>query len=131
MIKAELLKPLDGDAEGTIREFDQTDFDTLVALGAIRKASKGGDLRDDSPTVSEYVAAGYKASSYPPRGYASRNTAEEIAAAVAAAKPKKALPVKNKIAPPVANKAAPTDQDSDKLAPTTPAAGTTTSQSEA
>jgi hypothetical protein len=34
------------------------------------------------PTVQEWVASGYKASNYPPYGYASRSTPEEIAAAV-------------------------------------------------
>lgn len=43
----------------------------------------GGALRGDGPTVAEYVAAGYLASQYPPSGYASRSTTEEIAAAVA------------------------------------------------
>lgn len=43
-----------------------------------------GGLRDDGPTVGEYVSAGYPATSYPPEGYASRSTADEIAAAVAA-----------------------------------------------
>lgn len=38
MIKAILTKPLDGDPEGTPREFDKVDFDRLVALGAVRKA---------------------------------------------------------------------------------------------
>lgn len=41
-------------------------------------------LRDDGPTVAEYVAAGYPAATYPPKGYASRSTPEEIAQAVAA-----------------------------------------------
>lgn len=36
------------------------------------------------PTVAEWVAAGYKAAAYPPRGYESRSTPEEIAAAIAA-----------------------------------------------
>lgn len=35
MIKAILLKPLDGDPEGSVREFDRADFDRLVAMGAI------------------------------------------------------------------------------------------------
>lgn len=43
-------------------------------------------LKQDGPTVAEYVAAGYKASNYPPGGYASRSAQEEIAAAVAAEK---------------------------------------------
>lgn len=38
----------------------------------------------DGPTVAEYVAAGYLAANYPPKGYVSRSTDEEIAAAVAA-----------------------------------------------
>lgn len=43
-------------------------------------------LRDDGPTVAEYVAAGYLASNYPPQGYASRSSPEEIEAAIAAEK---------------------------------------------
>ncbi|MER9471084.1 hypothetical protein [Mesorhizobium sp. M0520] len=42
------------------------------------------DLRDDGPTVTEYVTAGYSASQYPPHGYASRSTAEEIVEAAKA-----------------------------------------------
>lgn len=108
MIKATLLKPLDGSPEGSEREFEKTDFDTLKAMGAVRATS---DLRDDGPTVAEYVAAGYMAANYPPRGFASRSTPEEIAAAVAAAPTeaaKKASPaVSNKKSPAVANKSAP------------------------
>lgn len=40
MIKAILTKPLDGDPEGTIREFNKADFDRLLAKGAIRAADK-------------------------------------------------------------------------------------------
>lgn len=121
MIKAILLKPLDGDPEGTEREFDQADFDFLVKMNAVRKADgaepqQADELRLDGPTVAEYVARGYKASAYPPSGYAARSTPEEIAAAVAAegagdagedaAQPEeKAAPaVENKMAPEVANK---------------------------
>ena len=42
-------------------------------------------LRDDGPTVQAFVEAGYLAVNYPPAGYASKSTPEEIAAAVAAA----------------------------------------------
>ena len=42
--------------------------------------------REDGPTVAEFIASGYKASNYPPAGYASRSTAEEIAAALEAEK---------------------------------------------
>ncbi len=52
--------------------------------GSLPKTAKDGSLRMDGPTVAEYVAAGYLASNYPPQGYASRSTADEIAEAVAA-----------------------------------------------
>lgn len=114
MIRAELLKPLDGDAEGTIREFDKADFETLLAMGAVREAGEGDGLQSDGPTVADYVAAGYKASAYPPHGYASRSTPEEIAAAIAAEiEADKAAPVvaieteAEKAAPVVDNKKAP------------------------
>lgn len=42
----------------------------------------GNQDRDDGPTVEEFVAAGYLAKNYPPAGYASRSTAEEIQAAI-------------------------------------------------
>lgn len=41
-------------------------------------------LRDDGPTIAEFIAAGYKAGNYPPEGYASRSSAEEIAEALKA-----------------------------------------------
>ena len=41
-------------------------------------------LKQDGPTVHEFVKAGYKASSYPPEGYASKSTQEEIDEAIAA-----------------------------------------------
>ncbi|MDV7209910.1 HeH/LEM domain-containing protein [Azotobacter beijerinckii] len=41
-------------------------------------------LREDGPTVGEWVAAGYLAANYPPEGYASCSSAEEIAEAVVA-----------------------------------------------
>lgn len=36
MVKALLIKPLDGHPEGSEREFNQADFDRLVSKGAIR-----------------------------------------------------------------------------------------------
>lgn len=47
------------------------------------KAARGEAevLRDDGPTVEEYVAKGYKASEYPPKGFASKSSEEEIKAA--------------------------------------------------
>lgn len=41
-------------------------------------------LRQDGPTVEEFVKAGYRAEHYPPQGFASRSTPEEVEAAVKA-----------------------------------------------
>lgn len=38
MIKAILIKPLDGDPAGATREFSPEDFKRLEAFGAVRKA---------------------------------------------------------------------------------------------
>lgn len=70
-----------GDAE-------ETDEDATAAFsvpeGSDEPLKEG--QREDGPTVAEYVAAGYLAENYPPTGYASRSTPEEIAAAIATAK---------------------------------------------
>jgi len=50
--------------------------------------TKGDALREDGPTIAEFISAGYPAANYPPHGYASRSTPEEIADAVAAEKAK-------------------------------------------
>lgn len=39
-------------------------------------------LLEDGPTVAEWVEAGYPAASYPPAGYSSRSSQEEIDAAI-------------------------------------------------
>ena len=49
-------------------------------------ATTTGD-RLDRPSVEEYVLAGYLAQSYPPEGYASRSTEQEIQAAIDAQRP--------------------------------------------
>lgn len=114
MVKAILLKPLDGDPEGSEREFDQGDFETLKKLGAVRAvAADHTGLRTDGPTVAEFVTAGYRAENYPPQGYASRSSAEEIADAIAAQQPPAPVeppapqPEREKAAPPLPNKKAP------------------------
>ncbi len=38
--------------------------------------------REDGPTVAEWVEAGYLAANYPPQGFASRSSQEEIDAAI-------------------------------------------------
>lgn len=43
-----------------------------------------GHARENGPTVAEYVAAGYFAVNYPPKGYVSVSTDDEIAEAIAA-----------------------------------------------
>ncbi|SRR6266852_8634651 len=40
------------------------------------------ELKDDGPTIAEYMAAGYKASTYPPKGWASKSSDEEIREAI-------------------------------------------------
>ncbi|MER8615977.1 hypothetical protein NKG99_03850 [Mesorhizobium sp. M1409] len=53
--------------------------------GDVVAALRGDDaLREDGPTIAEFVSAGYPAANYPPKGYASRSTADEIAEAVKA-----------------------------------------------
>lgn len=50
-----------------------------------KSGPKGGtSLRGDGPTVAEYIERGYLAANYPPTGYASRSTPEEIEAAIKA-----------------------------------------------
>ncbi len=73
---------------------DERDFgsmaDGLKAAGLIGELGQTplrndtDELRDDGPTVAEYVAAGSAATAYPPTGYAPKSTPEEIAAAIKA-----------------------------------------------
>lgn len=66
---------VDGDKPNIIEAYKRA--------GIIVTDGKSPGLREDGPTVAEYVEAGYKASAYPPEGYASRSTQEQIGAAVA------------------------------------------------
>lgn len=56
----------------------------LFANGLVKILEDEADdeLRQDGPTVAEYVTAGYPAANYPPVGYAPRSTADEIADAI-------------------------------------------------
>lgn len=67
---------VDGDKPNIIEAYKRAGI--IVADG------KALALREDGPTVAEFVEAGYQASGYPPEGYASRSTREEIDAAVTA-----------------------------------------------
>ncbi|EJL57961.1 hypothetical protein PMI09_00666 [Rhizobium sp. CF122] len=51
MIKAILIKPLDGDPAGSTREFSPEDFRRLEAYGAVRKA--GADEAKKAPTAKD------------------------------------------------------------------------------
>jgi len=76
---------------GDIHEFEDDEAERLIGLGGARiptddelKAADTDGLRTDGPTVAEWVAAGYAASAYPPSGYTSKSTADEVEAAIAA-----------------------------------------------
>lgn len=49
---------------------------------AVADGKSPSSLREDGPTITEWLAAGYQADNYPPEGYASRSTLEEIEAAL-------------------------------------------------
>ncbi|KAA0995449.1 hypothetical protein FQ192_10410 [Pseudomonas sp. ANT_J12] len=67
---------VDGDKPNIIEAYKRA--------GIIVTDGKAPALREDGPTVAEFVEAGYQASAYPPAGYVSRSAQEEIDAAVAA-----------------------------------------------
>lgn len=45
-------------------------------------ASVPSTLRQDGPTVEEFMATGHKAADYPPNGYAPKSSPEEVKAAI-------------------------------------------------
>jgi len=82
---------------GDVHDFADDEGNRLISVGGARLPTeeelKGAEpprdakgLRLDGPTVSQWVAAGYKASAYPPSDYASKSTDDEIKAATAAEK---------------------------------------------
>lgn len=74
-----------GSATEVLVQGDNPNIIDAYKRAGIKVSAVGDDgLRLDGPTVAEYVAAGYQASAYPPEGYASRSTADEISAAVTA-----------------------------------------------
>jgi len=73
---------------GDVVRLDSQRAQQFIDAGTAERVQEGGTapvstLRDDGPTVQEYVEAGYLAVNYPPTGYAAKSTPEEIAAAVA------------------------------------------------
>ena len=72
-------------------EQDVSERCALVAVEHLGVASypnqlDANGLKLDGPTIAEFVAAGYPAANYPPEGYASRSSQEEIDAAIEAEK---------------------------------------------
>lgn len=66
-----------------------------VATYLDQQGSKG--LKLDGPTIAEFVEAGYQALNYPPTGFASRSTQEEIDAAIEAQKKLNPDPLQMKV----------------------------------
>lgn len=65
-----------------------SDFDpATMKIHGTEPITNADGLRMDGPTIAEFLAAGYAAENYPPQGYASRSTPDEIAAALATMKP--------------------------------------------
>jgi hypothetical protein len=81
------LAPRPGD-----ETFDDAELARLVEVGGARESTEADVAAfvalqaKFGPTVAEYVAAGYSAENYPPAGYESRSTPEEIAVAIDAQK---------------------------------------------
>lgn len=77
--------------EVAVGEQDVSERCALVAVEHLCVASYANQLdanglKLDGPTVAEFVEAGYQAVNYPPEGYASRSSQDEIDAAVEAQK---------------------------------------------
>ncbi len=75
--------------KGEIAGFPEDQAKRLIAAGLAvdpqaELAAEPAALREDGPTIAEFVAAGYPAANYPPHGYASRSSDAEIAEAVKA-----------------------------------------------
>jgi len=86
---------------GDTRAADPSIVKHLVGTTLIDPDADDAGLRTDGPTIEEFVAAGYPAANYPPRGYASRSTEKEISTAIATA----ATNGGTKSEPPLENKA--------------------------
>ncbi|KPA98100.1 HeH/LEM domain-containing protein [Pseudomonas asplenii] len=89
LVKKPFPFAVDGNQVVVVKEGEQdvSERCALVAvdhLGVAEYLNKQSPppLREDGPTVAEFVDAGYLALNYPPEGYASRSTQEEIDAAI-------------------------------------------------
>lgn len=82
-----------------VGEQEVSDRCALVAVEHLGVASyleqqDHAGLKLDGPTIAEFLAAGYQAIHYPPEGYESRSSQEEIDAAIKAQKEPEADPLK-------------------------------------
>ena len=80
-------------------EQEVSDRCALVAVEHLGVASypnqlDANGLKLDGPTIADFLAAGYLAVNYPPEGYASRSSQEEINAAIEAQKESDPLKMK-------------------------------------
>lgn len=57
MVKAILTKPLDGQPEGSEREFDKVDFDRLHEMGAVRAADEEAGMKAAPPVLNKAAPA--------------------------------------------------------------------------
>lgn len=73
---------------GDVIDLPKAEAQRLLDLNAaeIATEAEAEELKQDGPTIEEFVKAGYNPENYPPAGYASRSKPEEIEAAIAAAK---------------------------------------------
>lgn len=72
-----------------VNDWDKKESNIVVQAwlkaGALTvEAVEDDGLRQDGPTIQQFVESGYRAENYPPDGYASRSTDAEIAAAIKA-----------------------------------------------
>ncbi|SED30440.1 HeH/LEM domain-containing protein [Pseudomonas frederiksbergensis] len=81
---------VDGDKPNIIEAYKRA--------GIIVTDGKTPSLREDGPTVAEFMDAGYQAANYPPQGYVSRSTPEEIAEAIKGQANPETDPLKMKVA---------------------------------
>jgi hypothetical protein len=80
------LPPEDGGDQNAaqISTETETEADAPKQVGVLNYDGEVHPLRDDGPTIAEFLAEGYPAKAYPPSGFSSRSTQAEIDAAVAA-----------------------------------------------
>lgn len=71
---------------GEVAGFEDAEAERLIAAGIAGDPPltepMAPQLREDGPTIEEWIAAGYPPGVYPPPGYAARSTPEEIRAAM-------------------------------------------------